>query len=85
MSRQQTFAPDEPERTRSKAVKAKPWCAWHKWRHGWWRSGRYRTRQEAEKAMADQVRKYHHRKYHRLGGWAERDFRVRHESEGKPT
>ena len=96
MSRQQSFAPDEPELRQAKAVKAKPWNLWHKWRKSWWRHGRYRTRQEAEKAMADQVRKHHEHPgdvwwrgrwlHPRLGRewWAPDRFRVMHEDEGKP-
>lgn len=68
MSKQQTFAPNEPERSRSsgKYRKDKPWVLWHLW-HLWWRAGdkprwvkrgRYQTAAQAKHVMAKEVRTY---------------------------
>ena len=68
MSRQQTYAPDEPEeakpKSKVKVKKDKPWVLWERWnkwgpeqKMGKWHSiGRYGTQAEAEKVMAHRKR-----------------------------
>ena len=95
MSRQQTYAPDEPEESRPKAKvkKDKPWSVWHKWRtsdwmprvlkrDGWSRVGRYQTKEEAEKVIAKNVRQYGKG---RIYSWAPGTYRLMHDKDGKPS
>ena len=85
MSRQQTYAPDEPETSRSKSRKDKPWVLWEFWprRVGlgqWWRRGRYRTQAEAEAVATRETRVNAERAWLTL----KPIFKVLHEDEAKP-
>ena len=93
MSRQQSFAPDEREEAqRSKKVKpSKPWSVWTKttynkayhlpsfmqvWGNKWVRHKRYETKEKAIEFVERDGRKH--------TSFLSYEYRITHESEGKP-
>ena len=83
MSKQQTFAPDDLETHRQKrsVKKVKPWNLWCRLKSRnqnlsrWWRFGRYETSALANEVMESDGRKKLY----------DAEYKVLHESAGKPT
>jgi hypothetical protein len=85
MSRQQSYAPDAPETSRSRSRKDKPWVLWEFWprRVGlgeWFRRGRYRTEAEAEAVATRETRVNAERTWMKLTPI----FKVLRDSDGNP-